>query len=137
MLKLVHDRRDLPPSWDGVLVEWSEWSEGRTTLIHHAPPESLACAECGTVDEPIISFGKRPPADGVTFTTDKTRHTKSGRAYTWGTEEVPAWPVNDLIAARCRHCAHDVVTDRRTGERWDLDETDYGPDGSINTDTLF
>lgn len=102
---MIHD---LPPLWDLEPVEWTIWSTVRSTLALHLPAEELACQECGAVDEPMISWGKRGP-------------------------------FRDIYAARCRHCWHDVVTDTRTGERWDLDPSDYGPAGSTNptTDTLF
>lgn len=135
-MELVHSRHDLPPSWDGVPVEWSTWSQDRTTIIHHAPPEQMACDQCGAVDEAMFSFGTRPPPDGATFSTTITKTTRSGHQYE-SRRDVPAWPVMDLVAARCRHCWHDVVTDQRTGERWDLEEEDYGPTGSTQTDTLF
>ncbi|MGH8605075.1 MAG: hypothetical protein ACREXR_20505, partial [Gammaproteobacteria bacterium] len=66
----------------------------------------------------------------------RIKTTKSGRKYKVP-HEVPSWPVRDLVAARCRHCGHDVVTDRRTGELWDLGEADYAPEGSYPSDTLF
>lgn len=53
-------------------------------------------------------------------------HRNGTRVY--AQEPMPAY--RDLVAFRCVDCGHDVVHDRRTGEDWDLDETDYGPDGS-------
>lgn len=127
---------DLPPSWDGVPVEWDEWSEGRTTIILHAPADALACHQCGSVDEPKISFGSRPP-EHPTFMSTRTKTTKkSGRKYTVP-HEVEAWAVRDLIASRCRHCLADVVTDLRTDETWDLEDSDYTAEGSTATDVLF
>lgn len=134
-LALVHSRHDLPPSWDGVPVEWSEWSKGGTTLALHLPPDQLACPECGAVEEPAISFGKRPP-ETPTIMGTRIKTTKSGRQYTVP-QEIKAWAVRDLIASRCKHCLHDVVTDLRTDERWDLDESDYAPQGSYPADVLF
>lgn len=134
-LTLVSDRRDLPPAWDGVPVVWSEWSTGGTTLALHIPADQLACPECGAVEEPTISFGKRPP-ETPTIMSTRTKTTKSGRKYAVP-HEIQAWPVRDLIASRCRHCNHDVVTDLRTDERWDLDESDYSPAGSYPADVLF
>lgn len=135
-LRLVYSRHDLPPSWDGQPVEWDEMSDDdhRSTIILHAPAAALACHKCGSVDEPRISWGKRPP-ESPTFSTTRTKTTRTGRKYEVPCE-VEAWAVRDLIAARCRHCLHDVVTDTRTGESWDLDASDYGPEGSAS-DTLF
>ncbi|MGN7250066.1 hypothetical protein [Arthrobacter sp. SAFR-014] len=134
-LTLVHARHDLPPSWDGVPVEWSEWSEGHTTLALHVPADKLACDRCGAIEEASISFGKRPP-EHPTFMTTRTKTTKSGHQYDVP-HEVEAWAVRDLIAARCRHCLHDVVTDTRTGEAWDLEAPDYEDAGSYPDDVLF
>ncbi|MHA7145464.1 hypothetical protein ACX80U_12175 [Arthrobacter sp. TmT3-37] len=39
-------------------------------------------------------------------------------------------PFVNLMAARCRHCGHDQVTDMLTGTLWDLDDTDYADIGS-------
>lgn len=135
-LKLLPARPDLPPLWDGIPVEWSEWSQARSTLILHVPPESMACDQCGVVDESMVNWGKRPP-ETPTFTGTRTKTTKkSGRKYDVVCE-VPAWDIRDIYAARCRHCGHDQVTDLRTDEVWDLDESDYAPEGSYPADVLF
>lgn len=135
-LQLVPAVHDLPPAWDGVLVTWGEWSSGRSTLAHHVPADQLACDECGTVDEKTVNFGRRPPEPGATFKADRRKRTRTGHIYSV-TEEVPAWPVKDLFAFRCRHCGHDTISDERTGETWDLDASDYGDTGSWPTETLF
>lgn len=136
-LTLVHARHDLPPSWDGVPVTWAPWSDHRSTLILHMPAERMACDKCGAVDESLISWGTRPAPEGETITINRAKTTRSGRKYRVA-EEVPSWPIADLYAARCRHCGHDVVTDTRTDERWDLDPEDYGDAGSnYQPDTLF
>lgn len=127
-LRLIASREDLPPSWDGTPVTWDQWSDARSTLILHVPAEAMACTECGAVDESMIAWGTRPPAE-PTFATWETKTTRSGHKYE-APVEVPAHPVRDIYAARCRHCGHDVVTDTRTGERWDLDESDYSSEGS-------
>lgn len=134
-LSLVAQRPDLPPAWDGAPVEWSEWSTGHTTLALHIPADKLACDHCGTVEEPSINFGKRPPEHPTVMTT-RTKTTRSGRKYEVP-HEIPSWPIRDLIAARCRHCGHDTVHDLRTDERWDLDESDYSPAGSYPADVRF
>lgn len=100
--------RALPDLWDWEPVQWDAWRDTRTTLILHVPAEHMACDKCGTVDENLVVFGKRP------------RRPDLGQEFA----------VRDLHAFRCRHCGHDTVTDQRTGEHWDLDETDYGPAGS-------
>jgi hypothetical protein len=133
----LHRIRPLPPKWDGVPVEWTAWRLDRTTIAYHAPADQLVCGKCGTVDESMHAMGKRLPPEGEMVRSTETRKLKSGRTYereVW----VPAWPVYDLFASRCRHCGHDAVTDQRTGDAWDLDESDYGPDGSNEVkDTLW
>lgn len=135
-LELVRSH-DLPPAWDGEPVTWGDWSEGRTSLSFHAPAESLACDKCGAIDEPAINRGMRAPVLGSTFRVDRERVTRSGRRYVSGTVDVPAWACRDLRVARCRHCGHDVVTDERTGEAWDLEPDDYLPGGSYPDGLLF
>ena len=127
---------DMPPKWDGVPVKWSEWSNVRTTLALHAKPETLACRECGTVDESMVCFGTRPPPEGAPELVPVQRRTRSGKPYQ-SVEFNPARPVRDLWAYRCRHCGHDQVEDKRTGELWDLGPEDYTAEGSTPTDTLF
>jgi hypothetical protein len=136
-MKLAHSRNDLPNSWDGEPVEWTGWTAHRSTMIYHAPPDVFCCRQCGTVDERLINFGKRPP-ETATYPSTRTRTTRSGRTYEQEIE-VPSWPVVDLVASRCRHCRHDVVTDLRTDQVWDLEDEDYGPDGSNppQPETLF
>lgn len=135
-LRPVPQPADMPPSWDGVPVKWSEWSEVRTTLALHAKPEQLACRECGAVDESLVCFGTRPPPEGATELVPVQRRTRSGKPYQV-VEVNPAWPVRDLWAYRCRHCGHDQVEDKRTGELWDLGPEDYTAEGSTPADTLF
>ena len=128
-------QNDLPPAWDGVPITWHGWTAHRSTLPLHVPADALCCRKCGAVGENLINWGTRPPAE-PTWIIDKELTTKSGHRYR-APREVQSWPVRDIYAARCRHCRHDVVTDERTGEVWDLDESDYGPDGSTEKDTLF
>ena len=111
-LRLVHSRADLPISWDGEPVIWSEWDKGRTTLTLHLPVDQVACDQCGALDDRDTSTGTR----------------------------VTGWakrPSRDLHASRCRHCGHDTVLDLRTDECWDLEPEDYMPDGSQPPTTLF
>ena len=52
---------DLPPLWDGVPVEWGDWSRFDTTLPLHLPVEATACDQCGTIGESDLAWGKRGP----------------------------------------------------------------------------
>jgi hypothetical protein len=105
---------DLPPLWDGQVVQWSPWTDeggidGRTTLVFHVPADHWACTGCGWIrDTELRAVGTLMP-DSVADT---------------------AWPVVRLIVRRCPGCQLDQVTDISTGEVWDLDDTDYGDTGS-------
>lgn len=128
-LRCLPSMHDLPVSWDGENVEWRPWCDLKSTLALHLPAEDLACRRCGTVDPPLICFGLRQPKPGQMFATDHLKTTRSGHVYVI-THDVPAWPVIDLIATRCRHCAHDTVNDLRDNTTWDLDPGDHGAAGS-------
>lgn len=133
----VPTTNDLPPKWDGVPVTWGEWIDTRSSLDWHLPVTELACGQCGGLSGRMVCLGIRPPAEGATMTAEREKRTKSGYIYT-ATVEVPAWPIIDLHAFRCRDCGHDTVHDERTDEHWDLDPDDYGDEGSTeNKETLF
>lgn len=128
---------DLPVTWDGVRIKWRPWTDTRSSLAAHLPDEELACDRCGLIDERLVTCGSRPPEPGATIRATKTRRTRSGREYTV-TVDVPAHEYLDLWAFRCRGCGHDTVLDDRTGDRWDLEPDDYGPEGSADTkETLW
>lgn len=107
-------KHDLPPKWDGRRVEWSafEWSHdamgGGQVFICPPPAEPDACSACG---------GTKP-----TITATGTVHPLPGDGHDW--------PVKQLVVWRCMDCRHDVVYDMARGATYDLDETDYGDDGS-------
>lgn len=130
-------RHDLPPLWDCEPVMWHGWSppEMRTTLAFHLPADALACNQCGAIDENYCNFGSRVPQ------TD-TEPEIVARYITPGNLDevvrlVPARPVRNLVAFRCRHCCHDRVHDLRTNQTWDLEPDDYTDAGSTPPDTLF
>lgn len=127
-LKLIG--QDLPPSWDGEPVRWSQWKSGPELIICPTPPlTDIACDQCGVIDttKSLLCWGQRmengPQEDRV------LRQLPSGRTY-WRNTTRPATWVRDLVAYRCPHCKHDRVWDKRTDEWWDLDESDYVPAGS-------
>lgn len=132
-LPVVHD---LPPSWDGAPITWNGWAEGRTSMVFHAKQEP--CRRCGIADEAKVNIGRRTPEEGATFTVPSQRARlleRAGRRVPRGeTEEVPAWPVTDLIAYRCRGCGLDHVHDQRTDEWWELDISDYRDKGSTDVE---
>lgn len=115
-LELFPRQHDLPPRWDGLPVEWGEWSDTAGVFIC-PPPKTQPCKHCGSVAEPLINCGR-----------------------VW-TEPAPASPAADrgqqerrlvatLAAFRCPDCTHDWVL--AGGEQWDLDMTDYQDAGSYD-----
>lgn len=102
---------DLPPKWDGASVEWlGEWEEEPwTSHRFHAPLADFACRNrCG-------SLAPRLTRRGVV-----------------GDPSVTAIHRLLLYVTRCPDCGHDTVLRLDTDEAWDLDDTDYGPDGSYD-----
>lgn len=124
-LRALPTMHDLPPAWDGQRVTWSAWVDEPTSLRFHRTPD--ACSGCGARSEPLIATGRRQPMPGATFDVEQTRPDGTIRRRT-----VPAWPINDLFAYRCRTCGHDVIHDERADAWWDLDPADYGDDGSFS-----
>lgn len=102
--------RSLPRAWDGAPVEWSDLALTRGSLDLHVPPK---CERCGSAS--------RPWRAGGTLHLGRDEHTGQPRR------------TLALFVSRCRDCQHDVVYDERTGELWDLDGDDYGPQGSTVT----
>jgi hypothetical protein len=105
----------LPPKWDGADVEWRAWEA--TDAIFICPrPKPEPCTGCRSTRSPIKNVGRvhaddAPPGSG--------------------------WSTWRLFVFRCPDCHLDTVWDIRTGEWWELDETDYGPAGSHPPLTLF
>lgn len=124
--------RPLPVSWDGRALQWGSWeqtslvflcdrSKRKNGLTH---PE---CSACGSIRPALRAVALRSPLPTDTIDGDYLRTHRNGRPV-YAQEPAPAY--RDLIAHRCLDCGHDSVVDMRTGEAWDLDETDYGPEGS-------
>lgn len=92
---------NLPVAWDGVAVEWGPWN---AWSIYTCPPRPQApCQGCGLIWPRSTARGVRRIQIGI---------------------------MGPLWAHRCTHCGHDEVYDSHTGQQWELDMTDYGPDGS-------
>lgn len=143
-MELVPDNqgRPLPVKWDDHKVTWDEFKiEPATTLeFHVTKAERLrwCCTKCGTPDrEATHAVGTVHPLEGEM--TEGTVRRRSKRTGNWLNVPtmVPAWPLRVLHASRCGGCGLDTVWDMRTDEWWELDESDYGPDGSQDELTLF
>lgn len=103
----MSDPQPLPVAWDGVPVKWGPWEPAPHIFIC-PPPEPTPCPGCGIIT---------------------TRSTSRGRRVYTGNVRALFKNPGVLIAHRCTRCGHDSVLDER-GLLWDLDFTDYGPDGS-------
>ena len=100
LLYLARDH-DLPPSWDGEPVAWSDWEQMAPMFIC-PPPKPKPCKVCGTYEPHITNSGRVIQNDGHLLR---------------------------LTAFRCPDCRTDQVIDW-AGDIWDLDPSDYTDDGS-------
>lgn len=102
---------DLPPKWDGRPVTWRGWrdlpTDGVFICFRGKEPEPDHCKACGSVATSRVNRGTTAMRLG-------------------GKDRI----IDVLSAYRCPDCHHDVVNVEDTGEWWDLDHTDYGPEGS-------
>ena len=107
---------DLPPKWDGHPVEWGEWD--KTPVIICPTPQRDPCDGCGSTAGTLTNHGTMlvKIAQGNVVQIGHSRlHEHQKRA---------------LLAHRCPDCLLDKVWDTWADEWWDLDHTDYGPEGS-------
>jgi len=104
---------DLPPRWDGRAAIWDTWHEDPPVFVCPPPPELDCCHHCGSLEPRRVSIGKVAES---TLTTHSRLEHGQGHA-----RRLTAW--------RCRDCHHDTILDS-AGTLWDLDDTDYGKDGS-------
>src|SRR6476661_6352718 len=97
---------DLPPRWDGKVVEWRGWVMLPVAFV--CPPRTRGCCEqCGsTADQPhnrgLVALSRRTTLDDI---EGHRRGHQVGRVARWR-----------LDAFRCPDCHHDVVSDMQTGE---------------------
>lgn len=99
----------LPCAWDGREVNWGSWES--TDRIVICPPPPSRC-ECGSNRAPFIAVGLRAADSGT------------GRF-------ARPHALRDLHASRCPDCGQVDVWDMDSDEVWTLDESDYGPGGSM------
>ena len=116
---------DLPPLWDGHRVKWRGWRAAMRSSadFHIRQPEvcnfcadpTPASSNVGVVYASMAGLLRFPRR---TSPTQRVEEATLGRPVQW------------LTAYRCPSCRRDQVEDRVTGELWDLDDPDYGDDGS-------
>lgn len=136
LLTLVREY-DLPLKWDGRRVVWRGWTDPYAGVFicgRRGATNRTVCTGCGSTEPCVMNIGTVHPLPDETFTSRPLveRTTKSGRVYVKDGAPVTraAWPVIRLCVFRCPGCKQDSVWDTTTGEWWDLDHTDYGPEGS-------
>lgn len=121
--------RPLPVAWDDVPITWEPDTLEVGPVFACPPPKPSPCAGCGTLAEPVARWR------GLVQHTEPgywDRHPVTGRVRR---HPERSWGVVRLVLARCG-CGHDVVVDLDAGEAWDLDESDYGPAGSVHPDQV-
>lgn len=122
--------RPLPVAWDDQPVTWRPTDvvdEGQVFVC--PPPKPSPCAGCREPAQPVASW------QGLVEHTEPgywDRHPTTGRPRRHRTR---TRLVVRLRLTRCV-CGHDVVVDLETDEVWDLDESDYGPAGSVHPDDV-
>lgn len=111
-------QHDLPPRWDGLPVEWGEWSDAVGMFICPPPRKPDSCPHCGWTTPPLMATGR-------IWTDPTTAPPAIGRARLNRGRHL----VGILTVFRCVGCTRDQVLDS-DGATWDLDPTDYTDDGS-------
>lgn len=123
---------DLPPKWDGRAVAWQPWS---TTSTPAGEGEyGTPCPHCGSFENALITqgVGEDDPTDYIIVTVPSVGPDGVGTVE----RRQRVRPQLVLTVTRCPECLHDTVRDPLTGT-CDLDEGDYGPDGSWCTDAEY
>lgn len=111
----------LPAAWDGRRVDWDRW-ESSLPVQMCPPPKDERCA-CGSSAKPYTARGLRHPTDGDRATADDLPRV--------GRRTALVWAIYNLHAFRCPDCGQVDVWDMASNEWWTLDESDYGPAGSV------
>jgi hypothetical protein len=125
MMELLTFReKELPCKWDGEPVTWGDPIAVGAVFICPPPRGRDACPNCGQlrVDGADHYVGRTPQTEPAYWVRD---HYGKPRKYPERT-----YCAARLSLTRCLGCSHDVVLDLDTDELWDLDESDYGSDGS-------
>ena len=117
-LELWPRKHDLPPLWDGMPVEWGEWSDTARVMMCPPPRQAERCSHCQSTRAPMMNIGR-------IWTDPKTAPPTIGHArMNRGSHFVAI-----VAAFRCLDCQSDSVLDSQGGE-WILDATDYTDKGS-------
>jgi len=123
---------DLPPKWNGLLVSWNGWEPQIPAFVcgPGARKQRDCCSACASPHEPAINRGYVATSPLTTPAMLRRNEEQRDRLPLGQRHKVPSLALFRLHAYRCQDCRHDVVWDHDTDEWWDLDHTDYGPEGS-------
>ena len=92
--------------------------------------ERDVCVSCGSLARPVMNRGTFYPKPGDTKEVlAEVTVKRTGLRYLKH-RSVPVVPHRRFLAFRCVDCRSDYVYDRATETWWDLDDDDYGPEGS-------
>lgn len=136
LLTLLREH-DLPPRWDGLAVLWRGWEYDRSHEVFICPPPPpRVCEGCG---EPVLhrgfsaqSVNRGLVAVSTVLSHDDLRYEEQNRqrlgALAGKRKPRALWR---LHVWRCQLCKLDTVWDTDADEWFTLDDSDYGPDGSV------
>lgn len=122
---------DLPRFWDGRAVLWQGWRTRSRLELHTPPTEPWDCLQCGSHADPHTNRGR--VAGSPLYSHAKIAADEEALARLPAAAQRNYKPRGRsfyrLTAFRCPSCGHDQILDD-TEHLWDLDEADYGENGS-------
>ena len=128
-LLTLRREHDLPPRWDGRPVTWSGWDTGPTGFIC-PPPKNECCHACGSHAPTVFNHGYVAISHLITDEEITAAQAARDLLPPGLRHKIDSLVRLELTAYRCPDCNTDLVEDQVTGLWWELDHTDYGPDGS-------
>jgi len=123
---------DLPPKWNDCIVRWNGWEPQLDAIVcrRGTPQPRECCSACASPHPPATNRGYVALSPLTTPAMMLRNDEQRARLPIGQKHKVPGLVLFRLHAFRCQDCRHDVVWDIDTDEWWDLDHTDYGPEGS-------
>jgi hypothetical protein len=127
--------RALPTRWDGLATVWRGWEYQQPAFVC-PPPTPTVCERCGAPHGhrgwPTQSVNRARVALRATTTlADIEADDENRRRLGTLAHKRPSIALWRLHAWRCPNCGLDTIWDDDTDEWWNLDESDYGDDGSV------
>lgn len=119
--------RPLPPLWDGMPIVWDGWES--TLDMRICPPVLSCCSACGSLARQAMNRGRVAISSVVTHQMIAARDAERDRLPPREAHRRKCLALYRLAAFRCPDCHHDQVLEDGV-HWWDLDESDYQPEGS-------